>query len=280
MDKMNEYNIELSKYIKQGILSKEEKIKIWKIAIGLQAVDGLVPSNYLIDIAREHIEGNIDISEVINRINNYYDMLVAEDDPNIRTEEADKVSARIVEVLSENSFHFSITEILNIHKRLFADVLKNAGEFRKYNITKKESVLDGDTVIYSSYEKIKETLDYDLEQERNFSYKDLTIDELVKHISTFTANIWQVHPFREGNTRTIAVFIIKYLRTLGFDINNEPFDKNALYFRNALVRANYTNYEKHIFETTIYLEKFFSNLLKGTNYELRNEDIHLKDIDI
>jgi len=230
----------------------------------------------LINIAREHIEGNIDISEVINRINNYYDMLVAEEDTNIRAEEADKVSANIAKLLSENTFCFSISEILNIHKKLFDHILKNAGEFRKYNITKKESILDGDTVIYSSYERINDTLTYDLEQERNFSYKDLTIDEVIKYIARFTSNIWQIRPFGEDNTRTIAVFIIKYLKVWGFDINNEPFEKNALYFRNALVRANYTNHEKNIFETTIYLERFFSNLLNGTNYELDNKEMYIR----
>jgi len=234
----------------------------------------------LINIAREHIEGNIDISEVINRINNYYDMLVAEEDTNIRAEEADKVSANIAKLLSENTFCFSISEILNIHKKLFDHILKNAGEFRKYNITKKESILDGDTVIYSSYERINDTLTYDLEQERNFSYKDLTIDEVIKYIARFTSNIWQIRPFGEDNTRTIAVFIIKYLKVWGFDINNEPFEKNALYFRNALVRANYTNDENNIFETTIYLEKFFSNLLKGTNDKLKNEHMYINDINI
>ena len=118
-------------------------------------------------------------------------------------------------------------------------------------------------------------LEYDFEQEKNFSYKDLTLSESIKHLCRFTSNIWQVHPFCEGNTRTIAVFIIKYLKTFGFNINNSAFRDNSWYFRNALVRANYKNFEKNIFEDISFLEKFFYNLLSNTNYELKNRYAHI-----
>ena len=275
MEKKNDWKLELSEYIKQSEPNKIEKTKAWETAIGLQDVDGLKPSKYLIKTAKEHIEGNIDIREAKDRINQYYEALEGRKNIEKENEEADKVAVRITEILSENTFNFSIAELLNIHKRLFAGIYEGAGVFRNYNITKKEWILNGDTVIYSSYETIKDALNYDLEQERNFSYKDLTIEESIKHLCRFTSNIWQVHPFCEGNTRTTAVFIIKYLRTFGFNINDDVFAENSWYFRNSLVRANYKNFEKNIFEDTSFLEKFFYNLITKANNDLKNRYTHI-----
>ena len=274
MDKVN-WNLELSEYIIQSEPEKKEKAKAWKTAIGLQDVDGLKPSEYLLETAKEHIEGKIEIDEVRKRINNYYEeskTLMRDKD---ESEEADKVSVRITEILSEKSFTFSPTELLNIHKRLFNGIYEKAGIYRDYNFTKKEWILNNDTVIYSSFESIKDTIEYDFNQERNFSYKTLTLDESIKHLCRFASNIWQVHPFCEGNTRTTAVFMIKYLRTFGFNINNDVFAENSWYFRNALVRANYKNIEKNVFEDLSYLEKFFYNLLTDSNYELKNRYMHV-----
>ena len=268
------WNLELSEYIKQGEPEKQEKAKTWETAIGLQDVDGLKPSEYLLDTAKEHIEGNINIDEAKKRINSYYEQSNERNNED-NTEEADKVSVRITEILSEKAFNFSPTEMLNIHKRLFTGIYEQAGKYREYNFTKKEWILNGDTVTYSSYEAIKETIEYDFNQEKNFSYKDLRLDDLISHLSRFISNIWQVHPFCEGNTRTAAVFLIKYLRTFGFNVKNEVFADNSWYFRNALVRANYKNYEKNVFEDITFLEKFFYNLLTKTKYELKNRYMHI-----
>ena len=268
------WNMELSQYIKQGKVEEREKAKSWETAIGLQDVDGLKPSLYLLDTAKEHIEGNIDIKEVKKRINNYYEHSNKEKKIE-NTEEADKVSTIITEILDEKAFSFSPAELLGIHKRLFTGIIDKAGEYRDFNFTKKEWVLNNDTVTYSSYETINETINYDFEQEKNFSYKNLSIDDSIKHLCRFIANVWQIHPFCEGNTRTIAVFLIKYLRTFGFDVKNEIFADNAWYFRNALVRANYKNYDKNIFEDISYLEKLLHNLLTNSNYELKNRYMHI-----
>ena len=268
------WNLELSEYIKQGEPKKQEKAKAWETAIGLQDVDGLKPSEYLLDTAKEHIEGNINIDEAKKRINSYYEQSNERNNED-NTEEADKVSVRIAEILSEKAFNFSPTEMLNIHKRLFTGIYKEAGKYREYNFTKKEWILNDDTVTYSSYEAIKETIEYDFNQEKNFSYKDLSLDDTISHLSRFISNIWQVHPFCEGNTRTTAVFLIKYLRTFGFNVNDEIFADNSWYFRNALVRANYKNYEKNVFEDITFLEKFFYNLLTNTKYELKNRYMHI-----
>lgn len=276
MKKKDNWNLALSEYIKEGETTSAEKAKTWGTAIGLQDVDGLKPSEYLIETAKEHIEGNINLKEVESRIDKYYKVLNnRQKEETENSEEADKVAVRITEILSEKSFNFNPTELVDIHKRLFTGIYKDAGKIRNYNFIKEEWVLNGDTVIYASYETIWPALQYDFEQEKNFSYKDLSLEDSIKHLCRFTSNIWQVHPFCEGNTRTTAVFIIKYLRTFGFNINDDVFAKNSWYFRNSLVRANYKKFEKNIFEDISFLEKFFYNLLSNTNYNLRNRYAHI-----
>ena len=276
MNKKEKWNLELSEYIIQGEPSRVEKTKTWETAIGLQDVDGLKPSEYLIKTAKEHIEGNIDLKEVENRINHYYKVLDNRKTEEVEnSEEADKVAVRITELLSEKSFNFNPTELINIHKRLFSGVYKHAGKIREYNFSKEEWILNDDTVVYAPYETILPALQYDFEKEREFSYKELSLEDSIKHLCRFTSDIWQVHPFCEGNTRTTAVFIIKYLRTFGFDINDDVFAEHSWYFRNSLVRANYKNFEKNIFEDISFLEKFFYNLLGNTNFELKNRFMHV-----
>ncbi len=269
------WQFELTEYIKQGEPDRTERSEAWKTAIGLQDVDGLKTSEYLLDTAKEHIEGKIDIATVQKRVNSYYERQRARQSVENSTEEADKVAARIAEILNEKTFQFSPAEYKMIHRRLFANVFKHAGEIRTYNITKKEWVLKGDTVLYASFESINDTLDYDFSVEKDFSYEGLSADKAVKHIAKFTADIWQIHPFCEGNTRSTAVFIIKYLKSFGFEVNNDLFSENSWYFRNALVRANYTNVKNGITATTKYLELFFENLLLGKNNELKNRYLHI-----
>lgn len=269
------WQFELTEYIKQGEPERAERSEAWKTAIGLQDVDGLKTSDYLLDTAKEHIEGKIDIATVQKLVNNYYEQQGIRQSIENGTEEADKVAARITEILNEKTFHFSPAEYKMIHKRLFADVFKHAGEIRTYNITKKEWILKDDTVLYASFESINDTLNYDFIVEKEFSYEGLSTIEAIKHIAKFTADIWQIHPFCEGNTRATAVFIIKYLKSFGFDVNNDLFSKNSWYFRNALVRANYNNVKNGVTATTKYLEMFFENLLLGKNNELKNRYLHI-----
>ncbi len=262
-------------YLRQGEPNQIEKAKIWKTAIGLQQVDGLEPSAYLIETAKQNIEGDITIEEVKRRIDYYYQQESNKSDEN-RTEEADKVSARITEILSEQTFTFSPAEYLSIHRRLFHGVYQFAGKIRDYNITKKEWVLDGETVLYASADSLKETLDYDFEQERKFNYKGLSEQEVIEHIAHFISYLWQIHIFGEGNTRTTAIFLIKYLRKLGFkEVNNDLFAENSWYFRNALVRANYEDLSKGIHKTDTYLIHFLSNLLLKKNHRLQNREMHI-----
>ena len=252
---------DFEEYIRQSEPHKREKGYAWQTAIGLQAVDGLTTSDYLRETARQHIEGDITIEEVKQLINRYYESKTARKDVEDRTEEADKVSARITELLSEQSFTFSPLEYIAIHRRLFEGIYPHAGTIRDYNITKKEWVLDGETVLYAGADSIRETLDYDFAREKEYDYQQHGTAEAVSHIAQFISDLWQIHPFGEGNTRTTAVFTIKYLRTFGFDISNETFADYSWYFRNALVRANYNNIPKGIFATTQFLEAFFRNLI-------------------
>ena len=269
------WQFELEEYIKQGEPGKVEKSEAWQTAIGLQAVDGLKTSEYLLDTAKEHIEGNITIDEAQKRIQSYYEHRTERTEVEDNTKEADIVSARIAKLLGEKSFQFSPAEWLTIHRRLFEGVFKHAGQIRQYNITKKEWVLSGDTVIYADFTSIRDTLDYDFATEKQFSYEGLSVEASVRHLAKFASDIWQIHPFCEGNTRATAVFMIKYLKTFGFKVNNDAFEKNSWYFRNALVRANYNNLQKGIHSTTNFLEMFFGNLLLDTAYDLKNRIMHV-----
>ena len=269
------WQFELEEYIKQGEPDKAEKSEAWQTAIGLQAVDGLNTSDYLLDTAKEHIEGKITIDEAQKRIHSYYEQRSVRTETENETKEADIVSARIAKLLGEKAFQFSPAEWLSVHRRLFEGVFGHAGQVRQYNITKKEWVLNGDTVIYADWNSIKETLDYDFSTEKQFSYEGLSVDAAVKHLAKFASDIWQIHPFSEGNTRATAVFMIKYMKTFGFSVNNDAFEKYSWYFRNALVRANYNNLQKGVHSTTKFLEMFFSNLLLDTHYELKNRFMHI-----
>lgn len=269
------WQLDLEEYIRQGEPGQSEKSAAWKTAIGLQDVDGLKTSEYLLETAKEHIEGKIDIKTAQNRIQSYYEESKDRSDIEESTKEADIVSTRIAEMLGEKTFQFSPAEWKSIHRRLFNGVFDHAGEYRSYNITKSEWVLNGDTVVYASYDSINDTLDYDFAQEKEYSYEGLSAGDAVKHIAKFTSGIWQIHPFCEGNTRATAVFIIKYLKTFGFQVNNEIFAENSWYFRNSLVRANYSDLSKGINATTIYLECFFENLLLGYHNELKNRFMHV-----
>ena len=276
MPEQDRWQLELSEYIRQGEPDRAEKSAAWQTAIGLQAVDGLKTSPYLLETAKAHIEGDIDIAGAQQRIQSYYQEQEHRQAVEDGTMEADIVSSRITELLGEKTFQFSPAELQSIHKRLFSGVFDHAGQFRTYNITKNEWVLGGDTVVYSSWESIRDTLDYDFAQERQFSYNTLSIPDSIRHIAKFASGIWQIHPFCEGNTRATAVFIVKYLKTFGFTVNNDVFAANSWYFRNALVRANYNNLLRGIHATGVYLERFFENLLLGTQHELKNRYLHVE----
>ena len=265
-------------YLRESEPDKAHKGYAWSTAIGLQAVDGLKPSKYLIDTAIQNIEGKITMKEAQNLIDSYYEERPVHLSDDERTEEADKVSLRIAEILSEIAFSFSPNEYIAIHRKLFQGIYNHAGKIRDYNITKKEWVLDGATVMYGSASELRATLEYDFSQEKDFSYKGLSMDEIIHHLAVFISRLWQIHIFGEGNTRTTAVFFIKYLRTLGFAATNDIFAENAWYFRNALVRANYTNLQKGIHETTEYLELFLRNLLLNEQNELQNRNLHISGL--
>ena len=272
---MKEGYLDFDAYIRQGEPDKREKASIWRTAIGLQAVDGLQTSEYLRETALKHIEGEIDIDEARQLIQTYYHSKTQHDVTDDDMQEADKVSANITKILSSRTLDFSAKGYIALHRRIFEGVFKHAGKVRDYNITKKEWVLDGDTVHYLNWEDLHRALDYDIEQERQFIYKGLTTDQLIKHIAHFVSDIWQIHAFGEGNTRTTAVFAILYLRDLGYKVENDMFAQHSWYFRNALVRANYRNAVEGIDYAPEYLERFFRNLLLGEQWDLRNRYLHI-----
>ena len=272
---MTDGYLDFDAYIRQGEPAQREAAYAWSTAIGLQAVDGLKTSDYLNDLARRNIEGEITIDEVDRLLKSYYESKTVRDADDDDKEEADKASKNIKRILSSDTLNFITNGLVSLHRRIFEDVFKHAGELRHYDITKKEWVLEGDTVRYLNWEDLRGALDYDIEQERNFVYKGKSQDETVAHITRFVSGIWQIHAFPEGNTRTTAVFTILYLRSLGFDVENDLFASHSWYFRNALVRANYRNVSKGIDYTPVYLERFFRNLLLGEQWDLRNRYLHI-----
>ena len=266
-------------YKKQGEPEQYKRAENWGVAIGLQQVDGLTPSKYLIEVAKDNIEGKITVDEAAEQVARYYQANPAKTVKERNEKEADEVSARIAKLLSTHTFSFRPAELVSIHKSLFSGILSDdvAGKIRTYDIIKKEPVLNGDTVVYGRSDNIMEMLEYDFLQEKNFKYQGLSKRAKAERLAKFTSGIWQIHPFAEGNTRTTAVFIIKYLYTLGFETNNDLFEQNAQYFRNALVRANYQNLEKDVPYTMEYLNRFFGNLLLGENNVLDSKEMQIPE---
>ena len=267
---MNEGYLNFDEYIIQGEPHMQERAEAWQIAIGLQSVDGLKTSNYLQETARRNIEGEISIDKVCELVKQYYVSKSSHDNEETENEEADKVSSNISKLLQTDAFTYSVVGLASIHKAIFTGVFKHAGKFREYDITKKEWVLNGDTVLYGRWQDLKTSIEYDLEKERQFDYSVLDKDQMIEHIAQFVSGLWQIHPFCEGNTRTTAIFTIKYLRSQGFKINNELFERHSWYFRNSLVRANYRNISKGVSYEPKFLINFFRNLLLGESNVLKN----------
>ena len=269
MNEKEQY-INFDEYIRQSEPQKKERAEAWRVAIGLQAVDGLKTSEYLQDTARRNIEGEITIDEARELVKEYYIKKTTHDDDDADKEEADRVSSNISKLLQTDAFTYSVAGLAAIHRAIFEGVFKHAGRFRDYDISKKEWVLRGDSVLYGRWQDLRMAIEYDLGQEHQFDYTGLKKDQMVEHLAKFVSGLWQIHPFGEGNTRTTAIFTIKYLRSQGFSVNNDMFERHSWYFRNALVRANYRNLEKGIGYEPIFLVRFFRNLLLGENHTLKN----------
>lgn len=250
----------------------------WDMAIGLQEVDNLKPSKYLEKLVNDNIDGNLTIEEVLNDLNSYYSEKDKKQELNKTELECDFVSTRIVELLSIDNFELSVDYLKYVHRYLFQDVYEFAGEFRKVDFSKHEKILNNDSVAYGDSRTLKESLEYDISLELEKNYKDMNIVEVIENITKFSSSIWQVHPFREGNTRTTAVFIEKYLINLGYKVDNSLFKEKSVYFRNALVRSNYFNNYLNIKEDSSYLVKFYENLLLGKNNNLHSSDLIVKEL--
>lgn len=276
-----EYDSELNDYME--VLEPENKYghikkSYWELAIGLQKVDNLTPSKYMETLVNKSINDNLDNKTIEKLLQKYYETQDLEKKEIKNEKECDLVSIRIIELLEKNNFELSINFIKYIHEYLFKDIYNFNGKIRQVNIIKKELILNDNTVSYSNYETIEKSLEYDLELETSKDYKNMSIVEVINNIADFTSRIWQVHPFREGNTRTIAVFIIKYLRSFGYNIDNSLFKEKSVYFRNSLVRSNYFNNDLNIVEDNIYLIKFYENLLLDKNNNLQSRDLMIKEL--
>lgn len=263
--------------LKEYDIPVEKRIENWEVGIGLNEVDGLNPSKYLIELTKDSIEGRKTFDEIEKELKNYYNKQ-SKDSINYSEMECDLVSTRIAKMLEDRTFVFSPIQLKSIHRKLFSELLlderdNSIGEYRRYNISKKEPILNGDTVIYGEYTTIDEFLKYDFENESGKNYAEMSLEKQIKNLVKFTAAIWQIHPFVEGNTRTVAVFIQKYLLSMGYNVNNDLFKENSVYFRNALVASNYSNIPKRVSPNFSYLEQFFLKLLYKRDTELERIQI-------
>ncbi len=268
-------NVEYTEEVKSQDYVKQLQ---WDMAIGLQEVDNLKPSKYFEKLVTDNIEGNLTIEQVEKDLKEYYIEKEKQNDINHNEMECDLVSTRIVELLQIDNFELSVDYLKYVHKYLFQDVYEFAGEFRKIDFSKHEKILNNDSVAYGDSKTLNESLEYDISLEKEKNYKDMSIVEVINNITSFSSNIWQVHPFREGNTRTIALFIEKYLISLGYEVDNTLFKDKSVYFRNALVRSNYFNNYLNIKDDKSYLIKFYENLLLGKNNNLHSQDLIIKEL--
>lgn len=250
----------------------------WDMAIGLQEVDDLKPSTYLEKLMDENISGKLSIEQIEKGLRTYYEEKGKKQEINYNEMECDFVSTRIVELLQKDNFELSVDYFKYVHKYLFQDVFGFAGEFKDRDWSKKEPILNRDSVAYGDYKMVKESLEYDISLEKNKNYKEMNIVDVINNITNFSSSIWQIHPFQEGNTRATALFIEKYLISLGYDVDNTLFKDKSVYFRNALVRSNYFNNELNIKEEKTYLIKFYENLLLGKNNNLHSQDLIVKEL--
>ncbi len=273
-----ELDSSVNEYEEQYKSSNYIKQLQWDMAIGLQEVDNLKPSKYLEKLLDENVTGEMTIKQVEQNLREYYIEQEKKNNINHNELECDFVSTRIVELLEENSFELSVNYLKYVHKYLFQDVYEFAGEFRKVDFSKHEKILNNDSVAYGDCKSLKESLEYDISLEKDKKYEEMNIVDVIKNITDFSSNIWQVHPFRKGNTRTTALFIEKYLISLGYNVDNTLFKDKSVYFRNALVRSNYFNNYLNIKEDNSYLIKFYENLLLGKNNNLHSKDLIVKEL--
>ena len=219
---------DFGEYLTQGLPEIKEKAYVWAAALGLQATDGLRTSYEMRQTARQHIEGHITLSEVSQHINEYYESNPPASPEKNKEQEADKVACNIADELFNSHVDFSTEGYLALHRRLFNGVYDHAGQLRTNDIVKKEWVLEKDTVFYLHWEELRMALDSNFQFERNIHYNELHGEELLEWIAFFTAGVWHIHPFNEGNTRTVAVFAILLLRSLGYNIHTDVFADHSL----------------------------------------------------
>ena len=273
-----ELDSSVNNYIEEEYSLNYVKQLQWDAAIGLQEVDSLKPSKYLKKLSEENVNGEKTIYEVEHELKEYYIEKEKINDINHNELECDLVSTRIVQLLEDEKFKLSVDFLRYIHGYLFKDIYDFAGQFRKIDFSKHELILNNDSALYGDCKTLKESLEYDISLERVKNYKEMNIVEVINNITDFSSRIWQTHPFREGNTRTTAIFIVKYLISLGYQVDNTLFKDKSVYFRNALVRSNYFNNEKSVRDDNSYLIKFYENLLLGKNNNLQSKDLIVKEL--
>lgn len=275
MEHSNELIINFDAYLRHSNPQVRNNMYAWCIGIGLQAVDGLHTSEYMQKTAIKAIEGNISPDEVRSMVTEYHEYKESKGELSKHKREADFAAINIARLLLSPAVPFSVEGFKSIHRGIFDNSIESAGHLRDYNTRKSEWILDGASVHYSECEDLEERLTHDIEEESRFSYDGLTKEEIVKHITDFTSRIWLTHAFVEGNTRTVATFVIQHLHDIGIELNPVSFARNSEYFRNALVRACYESHNRNIAPNPVYLERFFRNMIMGEMWVLKSRYLML-----
>lgn len=273
MEKRNEkFKLEdFGEYLHQSNPETKKRAYIWAAAIGLQATDGLRTTDKMRNTARRHIENQISLDEARQDIWRHYEDNPATTPEQTKEQEADKTAFNIARILfSGQAVDFSTDGYLNLHRQVFDGVYDHAGQLRTCDLVKKEWVLEKNTVIYLHWEEIRIALDSNFDFKENINYQHRKGRELVDWISQFTAAVWHIHPFNEGNTRTTAVMAILIARSLGHDLHTDVFAEHSWYYRNAMVRANYMDLDRNVHIHPEFLIRFYSNWLLGEQWDLRN----------
>ena len=189
--------------------------------------------------------------------------------------EAEYTSIRLAElVIGESVSRFDFVALCDMHHYIFQDIYEWAGKIRIINIEKSEPALGGISIEYSDCFDIEKDATYVLDKMNHYAWEKVSIEEVAEIFSKYLAELWKVHPYREGNTRTVITFCSQFIESKGFYIDSDLFKDNAQYMRTALVAANALFSDLGDKRKPEYLEKIVLDALeRGREMKQRVSDI-------
>ena len=263
----------IKKYLTSRNKQEREACLLWLTAFGIQSVVDLKPSADLLRIIINHIEGKYDIERTRSEVRAFYHEQHKQSHGgghHHRFEEADKVAVRIVDYFERGEFELTPESFSFAHRSMFHNLYHNSGQLREAAASKKEWVLGNTAVLYPKHEEIKPYLNYLFSNERSIDLSKLTPQHRLRHLCEFIAKLFMINAFQYANSRATFVYSMKYFLSLGYHFQNDTFFREAWFFRNAIIRACYTNMHQGVYPTTMHMEMFLGNLFLNEENELRN----------